>query len=425
LNLQEAVESMADNDHPDFKRLLEKKRDAAELTRSEVKVAIESYLDNVVDDRQMAAFLMAMFLNGLTIDETVALTEVMIDSGEVFQWEGKTPVVDKHSTGGVGDKVSLILVPMLASCGVRVPMLSGRGLGLTGGTLDKLEAIGGFRTELSADELARQVNRIGCVIAGTTSEIVPADRRLYELRNFTSTIESPGLITSSILSKKAAEGIGSLVVDVKYGSGSFMKSEDAARNLADWLVTVGSGIGLTVQTIVSEMNQPLGVAVGNGLEVRETLQILDGSGDEKTLQLTCELGAMLLVSAGVSTSLQDATALLRSTIADGSARKKFGELVVEQGGDLNRLSIADRTHAIHATAPGTLKIDAGAIGKAVRKLGAGRSNPGDVIHHGVGVELLRQGGDTVAIDDPVLRIYHDAELAPHLLTLFEESVSIT
>jgi pyrimidine-nucleoside phosphorylase len=278
--------------------LISKKRDGGELADYEIGAIIDGYVRGDVHDYQMSAWAMAVFLRGMTVAETAALTEAMLQSGVTFQWPaGEAPKVDKHSTGGIGDKVSLPLAPLLACCGVHVPMISGRGLGATGGTLDKLEAIPGFRTNLSTEEMQAVCRRVGCVISGATADLVPADRKLYALRDVTGTVPSIPLITASIMSKKLAEGLDALVLDVKHGSGAFMKTLDQARELARSMVNTGHRMGVPTTALVTDMNQPLGRMAGNAVEVIESIDVLRGTGPADLVEVTLELGAELLVLA--------------------------------------------------------------------------------------------------------------------------------
>ncbi|RIK84242.1 MAG: thymidine phosphorylase [Planctomycetota bacterium] len=279
--------------------IIQKKRDRGELTAAEIGEFIAGYVRGDVPDYQMSALAMAIYLNGMTTDETAALTDSMLNSGARFEWpdDGRLRA-DKHSTGGIGDKTSLLLAPMLACCGLQVPMISGRGLGATGGTLDKLEAIPGFRTDLSMEEVRDVVRRVGCVITGATADLVPADRKLYALRDVTATVPSIPLITASIMSKKLAEGLDALVLDVKFGSGAFMKTLDQARRLAESLVSTGKRMGVATTALLTDMNQPLGRMAGNAVEVNESVAALEGRGPADLMEVTLALGAQVLAFAG-------------------------------------------------------------------------------------------------------------------------------
>ncbi len=317
-------------------QIISKKRDGGELSSEEIGALIHGYVRGDVHDYQMSAWAMAVYLRGMTVAETAALTEHMLNSGVTFQWPaGEAPKVDKHSTGGVGDKISLPLAPLLACCDVQVPMISGRGLGATGGTLDKLESIPGFRTDLSTEEMQSICRRVGCVISGATDDLVPADRKLYALRDVTGTVPSIPLITASIMSKKLAEGLDALVLDVKYGSGAFMKTLDQARELAHSMVDTGKRMGVPTAALLTDMNQPLGRTAGNAVEVNESIDVLKGEGPNDVFDLTLVLGAELLVLAKRDTTLADAMKRLQRAIDTGAGLEKFREMVAAQGGDLD------------------------------------------------------------------------------------------
>ncbi|MFT6627071.1 MAG: pyrimidine-nucleoside phosphorylase, partial [Flavobacteriales bacterium] len=314
--------------------LIRKKRDGGVLSPSEIQAFVASVTDEQVPRYQLSAMLMAMFLNGLSPEETVGLTLAMRDSGSVVDWSHLgMRTVDKHSTGGVGDKISLPLAPLVACAGVPVPMISGRGLGHTGGTLDKLESIPGFRTDLSVGRFKELVNTLNCGLIGQTAEIAPADKTLYALRDVTATVECVPLIVASILSKKLAEGIDGLVLDVKFGSGAFMKEYSAAKRLAHALVDVGTGAGKEVVALLTNMNQPLGQAVGNALEVEESIVVLRGGGPPDVRELTLALGAEMVVLAGKADTLEAAHALLVDKLDSGAALEHFGKIIEAQHGD--------------------------------------------------------------------------------------------
>ena len=384
--------------------LIEKKRDGGNLSAGEISALVAGYVRGDVPDYQMAAWAMAVFIRGMNDDETTALTMGMRDSGEVFKWPaGTPPKVDKHSTGGVGDKVSLILAPLLACEGVWVPMVSGRGLGFTGGTLDKLESIPGFRVNLSWPEMLAQLERVGCFIAGQTANLCPADKKLYALRDVTGTVASLPLIVASIMSKKLAESLNRLVLDVKFGRGAFMPDREDAQRLADAMVAVGRGAGVDTCALLNPMDEPLGRMVGNALEVAECVEVLQGGGPRDLVELTLEL-AESLVPAGKEH--------LRARLQDGSAWGKFIAMVEAQGGDASALSKMGEIHRaptiIEVAAPfdGTLtRLDALEIGRLSTELGAGRGKTDDKIDFAVGVECLRKQGEKVSAGDPILRIH--------------------
>jgi pyrimidine-nucleoside phosphorylase len=360
--------------------------------------AIEAFVAMVVDGRlsrpQAAAWLAWAFVRGLTDGETVALTRAMTASGTTLAWGDGPELLDKHSTGGVGDKVSLVLAPLWAELGFRVPMVSGRGLGHTGGTLDKLEAIPGFRTDLGEDALRRVLGSVGCFVSGQTATLAPADRVLYALRNETCTVESVPLIVGSILSKKLAAGVRRLVLDVKCGSGAFMEAEDAARGLAEALVRVARGAGLACTALVTAMDEPLGAAVGNALEVEESVAALKGGGP-------ADLRELVLVLAGDPRAEQ--------VLASGAAYERFRRMVAAQGGDPDAVlhGGGTRVHEVRADRSGVVQpVDARGVGKAAFVLGAGRRRAEDPVDFGVGVWVDRKGGDDVRAGDVVARVHH-------------------
>ena len=384
--------------------LIERKRDGGALTAEEIAGLVRGYVSGEVPDYQMAALAMAVFFRGMSDAETTALTMEMRDSGEVFAWPaGTPPKVDKHSTGGVGDKVSLVLAPLLACEGVWVPMISGRGLGFSGGTLDKLESIPGFRVDLVWPEMLAQLERVGCFIAGQTANFCPADKKLYALRDVTGTVASLPLIVASIMSKKLAESLDRLVLDVKFGRGAFMQNREDAQRLADAMVAVGRGAGMETCALLNPMDEPLGRTVGNALEVAECVEVLQGGGPRDLVELTLELAGSLVPARKES---------LRARLQDGSAWEKFIAMVEAQGGDASALSKMGEIHRapaiIEVVAPrdGTLtRLDALEIGRLSTELGAGRGKADDKIDFAVGVECLRKQGEKVAAGDPVLRVH--------------------
>ena len=384
--------------------LIEKKRDGGNLSADEISALVAGYVRGDVPAYQMAALAMAVFFRGMNDDETTALTMGMRDSGEVFKWPaGTPPKVDKHSTGGVGDKVSLILAPLLACEGVWVPMVSGRGLGFTGGTLDKLESIPGFRVDLAWPEMLAQLERVGCFIAGQTENLCPADKKLYALRDVTGTVASLPLIVASIMSKKLAETLDRLVLDVKFGRGAFMQNREDAQKLADAMVAVGRGAGVETRALLNPMDEPLGRMVGNALEVAECVEVLQGGGPRELIELTLELAGKLVPATKDH---------LRARLKDGSAWEKFITMVEAQGGDASALSRMGEIHRapvvteVVAPRDGTLtRLDALEIGRLCGELGAGRGKADDRIDFAVGVECLRKQGAEVSAGDPVLRVH--------------------
>jgi len=389
-----------------------KKRDGGELTADEIGCFIAGYAHGNIPDYQMSALAMAIYLRGMTAEETAALTDHMLASGATFDWPaGGKPKVDKHSTGGIGDKVSLPLAAMLACCDLQVPMISGRGLGSTGGTLDKLDAIPGFRTDLGMDEMREVVDRVGCVISGATPDLVPADRKLYALRDVTATVPSIPLITASIMSKKLAEGLDALVLDVKFGSGAFMKTATAARELAESLVNTGKRMGVATTALLTDMNQPLGRMVGNAVEVNESLAALEGHGPADLMEVTLSLGAELLVSTGRAASQREVNNQLQKTITTGAARERFEKMITAQGGNLDTpLKIAPASEVAATQSGYVAAIDAESLGQAVIAMRGGRQKIGDALDYSTGFEMLVRLGDKVEAGQPIARLFATADV---------------
>jgi pyrimidine-nucleoside phosphorylase len=394
-------------------QLISKKRDGDELADFEIGALIDAYVKGDVPDYQMAAWAMAVYLRGMTVAETAALTEHMLHSGATFQWPaGEPPKVDKHSTGGIGDKVSLPLAPLLACCELRVPMISGRGLGATGGTLDKLEAIAGFRTNLSTEEMQAVTRRVGCVISGATEDLVPADRKLYALRDVTGTVPSIPLITASIMSKKLAEGLDALVLDVKWGSGAFMKTRELAHALARSMVDTGRRMHVPTTAIITDMNQPLGRMAGNAVEVNETVDALQGRGPADLMAVTLELGAELLVLTKRESSRADAMQRLQRAIDSGAGLEKFREMVSAQGGELDApRPVAPASDIVSPRAGYVAAIVAEALGRVIIELGGGRKKLGDALDHSTGLEMLVRLGDRVDSGAPLVRVFAKPDAA--------------
>ncbi len=399
----------------DVRSILRVKRDGGALSGEAIRELLGGYVAGDVPDYQMAALLMAIFHHGMERPELEAWTAAMLNSGSVLRFEGGGPYVDKHSTGGVGDKVSLPLAPALAACGVRVPMISGRGLGHTGGTLDKLEAIPGFRCDLDEPAFRRALAEAGAVIGAQTEDLVPADRKLYALRDATGVIESIPLIASSILSKKLAEGLDALVLDVKFGSGAFLPDVADGERLGQTMLALSRGMGLSASVFLTAMDRPLGETVGHALEIRETLACLRGEGPADLRTLVSRFGGELLRLAGAAESADRGSARVEAALDDGSALKAFERMVTAQGGDPRtvrepeRLPSAPDEAVIEATASGSLTYtDVREIGMAVTALGGGRRAPDDKIDFAVGVELLAQAGDVLAPGAPLFRIHHRA-----------------
>jgi thymidine phosphorylase len=378
------------------------KRDGGRLTDEQIDWVVDAYTHGVVADEQMAALAMAIFLRGMTAGETARWTQAMIDSGERLSWPDGRPTVDKHSTGGVGDKITLPLAPLVAACGAAVPQLSGRGLGHTGGTLDKLESIPGWRASLSTAEIRAQLQSVGAVICAPTEGLAPADRKLYALRDVTSTVDCVPLIASSIMSKKIAEGAGALVLDVKVGSGAFMVSVEQARELASALVSIGDEHGLRVTAMLTDMSTPLGRAVGNAVEVAEAVEVLQGGGPPDVVELTVALAAEMLSLAGVSA---DPAAVL----ASGAAYESWCALIAAQGGDPSAaLPSPGHVHVVPAPRSGVLtRMDARAVGVAAWRLGAGRARKEDPVQAAAGVLCLAKPGDAVSSGEPLFELRTD------------------
>jgi pyrimidine-nucleoside phosphorylase len=375
---------------------LEARREGREQSPEDIRAFVTAVVEETITRAQAASWLAFVYCKGMTAAETVAFTQAMTESGDTMQWPGlEGPFLDKHSTGGVGDKVSLILAPLWAALGFKVPMLSGRGLGLTGGTLDKLESIQGFRTDLPLGSLRGVLESVGCFMNGQTAEIAPADRILYSLRDEVGTVPSVPLITASILSKKLVEGLDKLVLDVKCGSGAFMQSQERAEELAASLNAVGTGAGLEIQTHITDMSQPLGCKVGNALEVEESVDCLQGGGPKDLVDLVVQL-------SGCGDRA-------RQALNDGSAYSKWRQLLTAHGGDADaplqgggcETVVVEAQHAGMVT-----RCDAGDVGRCAHKLGAGREKAGEPVDFGVGVELHAKRGDQVEVGQPLATLHH-------------------
>lgn len=399
--------------------IIRKKRDRRSLTREELHAFISGYVRNEIPDYQMAAFLMAVFFNGMTVEERTALTEVMLHSGVVVDLSDIPGVkVDKHSTGGVGDKVSLILAPMVAACGVPVPMISGRGLGHTGGTLDKLESIPGFRTDLDIAEYKRVIAETGLVLIGQTNEIAPADKRMYALRDVTATVESIPLIAGSIMSKKLAEGIDALVLDVKTGNGAFMQGYDDAVALAEALVSIGNGMGKTTVGYITDMNQPLGYNIGNWLEVVESVECLKGRDVPDLMTVTYLLGGTMVWLGKKAASISEGEQLCRKAIASGRAYETFCRLVKRQGGDPSFLDHPERypraRHVVDVLSDSSGFVtgyNTMELGLLAIELGAGRMKVDDAIDPKAGIVVTKKIGDRVERGERLATLYTDRDSA--------------
>jgi pyrimidine-nucleoside phosphorylase len=396
--------------------VIRQKRDGGTLDRTAIEFFVTGATDGTLPEYQVSALLMAILLRGMNAEETAILTDAMVRSGIRVTYDDVRGVpVDKHSTGGVGDKTSLILAPLAAAAGAFVPMMSGRGLGHTGGTLDKLESIPGFRTGLTLDELRAAVSSIGCALIGQTSEIAPADRKLYALRDVTSTVESIPLICASIMSKKIAEGIGGLVLDVKTGAGAFMKSLDDSRNLARSLVAIGIASGVRTEALITRMDAPLGRAVGNANEVIESIETLKGKGPADLEDLSVQLAARMLVLSGVAADRPSAERRIRDVLRSGDGLEKFRQVIANQGGDPRvvdnyaLMPSVSETQTVTAPRDGFVSgLQAENIGRAAVALGAGRAKLEDLVDPAVGIEVERPVGSPVRKGDVVLVVRHRA-----------------
>ncbi len=408
--------------------IIKKKRGGDELSKEEIKFLVEKYLSNEIPDYQMSSFLMAVYFKGLSEKETSILTGLMLNSGKALDFSNiKAPKVDKHSTGGVGDKTSIILAPLMAAAGVKVPMIAGRGLGHTGGTIDKLESIPNFRTNLSLDEFKKNIEKIGCSIISQTEEIAPADKKLYALRDVTATVESISLITASIMSKKLAEGIDGLVLDVKAGSGAFMKTLDESKQLAKAMVDVGNSMNVKTVAIITNMSQPLGSAVGNSLEIKECIEALKGNMQDDLKEVTITLGVWMKCIADYikekkkvpvpsNADFEKYKKELLTLIENGKALEKFLEFVEAQHGNIDSIKnpglipSAKKTKEIKSHSKGFVRsIDAEKIGIAAMLLGAGRQKAEDKIDLSAGIIMRKKIGDSVNHDEPVCVFYYNDE----------------
>ncbi len=412
--------------------IIRKKRDRETLSEEEIEFFVKGYVEGTIPDYQAAALLMAIFLNGMTDGEAFVLTRTMMHSGKVFDFSSiSASKVDKHSTGGVGDKISLPLAPLVAANGVIVPMISGRALGHTGGTLDKLESIPGYKTDLSPEEFEKALKTVGVAIIGQTEDIVPADRKMYALRDVTATVESIPLISASIMSKKLAEGIDGLVLDVKTGTGAFMRKYEDAKKLAETMVAIGKSFGKKVYALLTDMNQPLGRAIGNANEVRESVDVLLGKGPEDVTNLTIELGAYMLFIGNVAESIEDGKNLIKKAIEDGRGYEKWCEMVRNQGGDPDAILKEDFTKTkyveeIKAEKGGFLSIiDTFKIGVAASILGAGRAKKEDKIDHKVGLYMHKKHGEKIEEKDVIFEVRgNDSEKMKEAIKWLKESFII-
>jgi pyrimidine-nucleoside phosphorylase len=413
--------------------IIQKKRDRQTLTAAEIKQFIEGYVSSAVADYHMAAWLMAVYLNGMEVEETLALTRAMLDSGSGLNLSSiKTKKVDKHSTGGVGDKTSLIVAPIAAACGVTVPMITGRALGHTGGTLDKLESIPGFDPRPTSSRVLSILKDVGAVIMGQTDGLAPADRRMYALRDVTATVESIPLITASILSKKLAEDIDGIVLDVKTGSGAFMPTIEQATNLARSIVDVGQRMKTKVVVLITDMEEPLGRAIGNALEIYECIEFLKGNAPEDLETVSLTLAARMIHLGGRAKSMLQATNMAYEAVSRGAAIEKFREIISAQGGDVRVIDNPDllpraaHVEEFRSRANGFVtRCDARSLGMASNTLGAGRNRVDDIIHPAVGLYLEKKIGDQVSRGDVLCRIHwHDEERLKNAMPLIKQAFEV-
>ncbi|MCM1370604.1 MAG: thymidine phosphorylase [Clostridium sp.] len=388
-------------------KIIEKKKNREILTKEEIDYIINAYEKGEIKDYQMSSLLMTITINGMTDEETMHLTTSMLNSGEKLDLSNiNSTIVDKHSTGGVGDKTTLILAPLVASCGVKVAKMSGRGLGFTGGTIDKLESIG-IKTQINLDKFIEQVNNIDVAIVGQMGNLVPADKKIYALRDVTGTTESIPLIASSIMSKKLASGADKIVIDLKVGEGALIKNMDDAKYLANLMIQIGKNNNVEVVCLITDMNEPLGFAIGNALEVMESIEVLKNKGPADVKRLVIELGTYM-VSMGKNISLEEAKNLVITNLENGNAYKKFKEMVSYQGGSIENIKVAPRAFKVLSSKCGYITdINSQRLGNIVKNIGGGREKKEDAINYGVGIVLSKKIGDYVNINDELLKIYLD------------------
>ena len=412
--------------------IITKKRDGGELTDQEITFFVNGYVEGKIPDYQVSALLMAIVFKGMTNREIVTLTDRMEHSGDVMDLSSiKGVKVDKHSTGGVGDKTTLALGPMVAACGAILAKMSGRGLGHTGGTLDKLESIPGMNVFVSDEQFRKQVSEIGCAVVGQTGQLVPADKKLYALRDVTGTVESMPLIASSVMSKKLASGSDCILLDVKFGNGAFMKNVEAAKELATVMCKIGNALGRDTRAVLTDMEQPLGFAVGNALEVKEAIATLHGHGPKDFTDLCLRSGAIMLEQAKIAKTEEEAMEMLKKVIADGSAFEKFRQMVIAQGGDVSYIDHPEKfpesKYVVEVKAPkdGYIKrIVALEIGESAMRLGAGRETFDDVIDMSAGIVLSKKVGDQVKKGDVLCTVHTNVEDHAQILKDIEEAFHI-
>ena len=387
--------------------IIDKKRLGKELSYKELAYFFNGYLNGDICDYQMSSFLMAVCINGMTDEEVFALTKIFIDSGDCLDFSNIPGIkVDKHSTGGIGDKTTLVIAPIVASLGIPVIKMSGRGLGYTGGTIDKLESIKGYNVNLSEKEILNQVKDIGIVVTGQTHDLVPMDKAIYALRDVTSTVASIPLVASSIMSKKIAGGADKILIDIKVGNGAFLNTKEKAKELSSLMIKIGKIYDREVRCIISDMDTPLGYSVGNGLEVLEAIDVLKGKESSNNFYDLCIDLASEMVSMGLTISKEEANSKVLNSIKDGSAYNKFCELIKAQGGDINNIKISDKKYVVKANKNGVLdRISAIEVGKLSLELGAGKKNINDKIDYGVGVKLNKLVGEKVKRGDVLMTLY--------------------
>lgn len=403
--------------------LIELKKQNKKLNEEQIHFIIDGYVNGTIPDYQMSAFMMAVCFTGLSEEETAVLTMEMMNSGEIIDLSAiKGVKVDKHSTGGVGDKISLVLGPMVAACDVKVAKMSGRGLGHTGGTLDKLESIPGFIIQIEKEDFIKQVNDIGIAIIGQTGSLVPADKKMYALRDVTATVSCIPLIASSIMSKKLASGSDAILLDVKYGDGAFMKTQQEAKELARTMITIGTHLGKDTRATISNMNQPLGNAIGNSLEVKEAIETLQGKGPKDVLELCLQAGSHMLVQAKQAKTLEEAQVMLEEVITNGKALLKLKQMVEAQHGDGDYIMQPDRfektKYKIPVIAPTTGHIqamEADTLGMISMKLGGGRLTTEDIIDHSVGIILTKKIGDYIGKGEPIAYLHANNEVPQEII----------
>lgn len=412
--------------------IITKKRNGHVLNDDEIQYIVTGFTNGSIPDYQMSAFLMAIYFQGMNHDETVKLTQIMRDSGDIVDLSDIEGIkVDKHSTGGVGDKTTLIVAPIAASCGVPIAKMSGRGLGFTGGTVDKLESISGYRTSLEREEFVNQVNNIGISVIGQTGHIAPADKKIYALRDVTGTVENLSLITSSIMSKKLAAGSDAIVLDVKCGKGAFMKDEESAAKLASLMVEIGNANGKKTMALITDMNEPLGNAIGNSLEVIEAIDTLKGQGPCDITELSIKLSAVMIYAGNCASTIEAAERMAQDAITSGKALNKLSEMIEAQGGnsqvinDYSLMPHCEDKYELKANRSGYIKcIDAMTVGLASQHTGAGRETKDDVINMGAGIYLHKKVGDLVNEDDVLAEIFTDKSCANNILAELGEAYEI-